>query len=340
MAALQANSQSDAGHDVKLIFSYRPETPININKHFSNDVELINIQMKSPTEKVSSLLAIRAYLKKINPDIIIMHSSIAGFIGRISCIGILTNCKKFYIPHCISFMRKDIGKIKKTSFIILERLASLVKTTYLACSESEKKYIEKHIPTSNCLLLENAVTPIKNNSRNKRQIKTIKIITVGQIREQKGPKEFSEIASLTLKENPEIKFIWVGDGDKEKRKRLEKAGVHVTGWATKEEVEELLADASLYLSTAKWEGMPVSIIEAIYSKLPVIASDCAGNKDIVIPEKTGFLFSNHLNVPEMITRIIAETERLEEIKENAYKTALVRFSKTRYINELEKIISA
>jgi glycosyltransferase involved in cell wall biosynthesis len=44
-----------------------------------------------------------------------------------------------------------------------------------------------------------------------------------------------------------------------------------------------------YLSTAAWEGLPTAIIESFLSEVPVVASSCAGNTDLVRDNDTGLL---------------------------------------------------
>ena len=51
-----------------------------------------------------------------------------------------------------------------------------------------------------------------------------------------------------------------------------------------------LAAAGAYLSTARWEGMPLAVLEAFRSGLPVVASDVPGNRDVVTHEVTGLLY--------------------------------------------------
>jgi glycosyltransferase involved in cell wall biosynthesis len=51
---------------------------------------------------------------------------------------------------------------------------------------------------------------------------------------------------------------------------LEKSGVEVTGWLPKESGLSVLAGASVYLHTARWEGFPVSLLEAVAIGVPVV----------------------------------------------------------------------
>jgi hypothetical protein len=85
---------------------------------------------------------------------------------------------------------------------------------------------------------------------------------IGRICKQKDPFFFLE--TYKLLNNPKIKFIWIGDGEinsKIKHEMVE-AGIHVTGWLKQNQVFEILTSTEVYFHTAKWEGFPISLIEA------------------------------------------------------------------------------
>lgn len=337
MAALLANAQVCSGHSVSVIFSRRKETPEHLDEVFNPAIKLINIQMNSATQKLLSIFFMRKCLGVEKPDVVFMHSSFAGFIGRISSIGLLPASKFFYIPHCISMMRQDIGPVKRGLFSALEWIASIKKCEYIACSSSEKSVIERLVPFRTVHLVENAVPTLlecgaKPNRRNR-------IVTVGQIRPQKGPLDFAVIARQTLHKIPDAEFVWIGDGDIAFRTRLEAAGVKITGWVDRARVMEELGSADLYLSTALWEGMPVSIIEAMYSRLPVIASNCAGNVDVIEQGQTGWLFNSHEAACAIIVKLLRDPSEARRVAAVAHERATTRFASQRYLNEIEKLLA-
>ena len=49
----------------------------------------------------------------------------------------------------------------------------------------------------------------------------------------------------------------------------------------RKDITKLLKISNLYVSTAKQEGLPVNIIEAMFSSLPIVATNCRGNRDLV-----------------------------------------------------------
>jgi len=339
MAALLANCQASHGHDVSVIFSRRPETPQDLASHFNEKIQLVQIQMHSPREKLESLFRIRSYLNRTRPDSVFMHSSFAGFLGRASSIFALRKTKFFYIPHCISFMRKDIDTTKKALFIAFEWAAAIKKADYIACSASERKAIQAAIPFRSSYLIENALdfNAIPDSPCPDLADRNKTVITVGQIRSQKGPPIFSEIAQRVKAIDPSVDFVWVGDGDAQERKRLEDSGVRVIGWVPRHQVWKHLGDARLYLSTALWEGMPVSVIEASFAGLPVVASNCAGNIDVIEHEKTGWIFKTTAEASEHILFSLGSPELSQSIAKAAFDIAKQRFSVERYFQEMEAL---
>lgn len=336
MAALLSNAQVENYDRVEVIYSVRPESPETLKDQFDSRITLTRVQMHKPYEKITSLFKLRRLLKATKPEVVILHSSFAGFLGRLAALGFSPKMRFFYIPHCISFMRKDVDQFKKFIFTTFEWLGAIKQSEYIACSKSEQREIQSRVPFRRCHLVENAVkfthlTP-------DRRTPTKKVVTVGQIRPQKAPWQFATIAKQVIKDNPDSSFTWVGDGDPAIRRLLEQAGVNVTGWVNREDVWDHLLESDLYLSTARWEGMPVSLIEASYARLPLIASRCAGNVDVVTNNETGWLFDSPEEAAELINAAFNSPQEAFIKAEKAFNEAKTRFSVQRYIEEMDSLI--
>ncbi|MGF1740551.1 glycosyltransferase [Vibrio profundum] len=336
IAQMAANSQV-RDSDTTVIFSRRSDTPENIETIFEKDVRLVEEDLQA-RKFPFSVFSLRRHLKSIKPDCVHCHSSFAGFVGRLATLGLKT--KVFYSPHCISFMREDIGKGKALLFRLFELVACVKQATYVACSNSEKEAIQQALPFVKVALLENAVDLSEFRGCQKQAIEVssneiVKVITVGGIRPQKGPEEFAYIASQF--KNSNVEFIWIGDGEPEFKRVLIDAGVNVKGWMPREKVIEELYKAELYISTALWEGMPVSVIEACAADIPVILRDCAGNRDIVSHGKDGHLFSETSQCIEFLNQYLEQPEHFEQLAGVAYKQVFERFSVERFSKELDEI---
>ena len=82
----------------------------------------------------------------------------------------------------------------------------------------------------------------------------------------------------------DIKLILIGDGILKKDIGSECISENVFFMGYKNNVADYLQISDLYVSTSMQEGLPVNILEALAVGLPVIASNCRGNRDLVKEE--------------------------------------------------------
>jgi glycosyltransferase involved in cell wall biosynthesis len=120
---------------------------------------------------------------------------------------------------------------------------------------------------------------------------------VGRLWEQKNPACLLRAAVRVLeKTDKPVQFFFIGDG--QLRPELEQfiadhglqSSVQIMGW--RQDVAELLSVLDVFVLPSLWEGMPLAILEAMASKLPVIASDISGNHDLVTHGVDGILFDS------------------------------------------------
>lgn len=276
----------------------RENTPKNFKELFNKNVKFIEWktaqrEMK-PLKDIKALWELYTILKKIdNIDIIHLHSSKAGFLGRIGSFLLDKSSRTIYTPHAISFLRLDVSPKKRKIFIWMEKFASFFGGKIVACSQSEKEAIEEQ-GIKNVTFINNGIKPLqiekKVNTSNK-----MTIISVGRLSIQKNPKLFNDIA-LEFNDNPNVQFIWCGDG--ELKSELTSPNIKCTGWIERKELENYLSNADIYLSTSLWEGLPLSVLEAMSIGLPMVLSNCVGNRDLV--ENNGFLYNNKIEAIKII----------------------------------------
>lgn len=126
---------------------------------------------------------------------------------------------------------------------------------------------------------------------------SFRILFVGRLTAQKNVTLLlNAVAEMRREATRRISLDIVGDGPL--RQELERT-VHrlglvdcVTwhGWRSKEEVAALYRRADCFVNPSLYEGMPNTVLEAMASGLPVIASNVGGNDDLVTSGETGFLF--------------------------------------------------
>ena len=262
----------------------------NISPDFLAEVTLIPWKFAkaslNPFKDILALYLLLQIITKTKPDIIHLHSSKAGFLGRLASFLLGYTQKTIYTPHGISFLRKDISPTKTAFFQYLENFAfRYFGGKIIACSVSEQKEIQKAQIT--CIYIANGVSiskihPIQTTTKNQPFL----IGNMGGIRHpQKGVTVFNRIAEHFI--GRPIHFVWIGDG--KDRSLLTANNIRITGWLKAEDLAEEIQQVDLYLSTSLWEGLSYSVLEAMAAHKPILLSNCIGNKDVwTDPEKESF----------------------------------------------------
>ena len=327
MVATISNLLIENGYDVTVIYSQRDETPKWLSDYFHKEINLVRLDMTPMFYAPLIVFRLHKLIRRLNPDIVHLHSSVAGFIGRVT-VSRIKNLKVFYSPHCISFMMTNLPSYKKHGYIFLERIANKFSGEYVACSESERRVIAENIENATVHKIDNAVEIDMDSTQTARIFsrEVIKIITIGQIRKQKNPDLFASIAKNIMAKNSHVEFIWAGDGEPVLKNKLLSADVNITGWLTKSEIMNLLSESDLYLSTSDWEGLPVSVLEAMQMGLPLIVSNCYGNIDLVENKVNGLIFEDFEEAIELIEQCLISKEFCQTLSSNSLKLAAEQFS--------------
>lgn len=139
---------------------------------------------------------------------------------------------------------------------------------------------------------------LDNLSNEKNNLNTKNIIAVGRLSQEKGFLDLLDIMSIVVKQDKDIKLILVGDGpEKEniiakiKELKLE-SNVILTGYLNAKEVEAQMLNSSIYVMTSFTEALPLVLIEAMNSSLPIIAFDSASGARELLKDGTGILIES------------------------------------------------
>lgn len=302
--------------DVVIAYSERKQTPKNFENLFDKRIKFIKVENFTRNinfkRDIKALKELRKIIKEEQPDIIHLHSSKAGVLGRLAGSG--KKYRMLYNPHGFSFLKKDDSKLKRTIYKLIEKIMAIInpKCTIVGCSKGEYEEAIKLNKNSVCINnginveeFENKVNTFKKYTPN---FNELKICTVGRIGYQKNPKLFNEIAN----ELPNNKFIWIGDG--ELRYELTAPNISVLGWKKRDEALQELNKYDIFLLTSLWEGLPMTLIEAGYLGKLCIVSNVIGNRDVIKNGKNGYIFENVNEIKKIIEKL--EKENYIQITHN------------------------
>ncbi|GAA3761541.1 glycosyltransferase [Flavobacterium ginsengiterrae] len=301
-----------------------------IKSEFSNGVNLLEINMLrefSPLRDLKSIIQLNRELRKINPDVIHLHSSKAGVLGRIAFFFLFKKKKLYYTPHGYSFLRTDISSTFRTIYWAIEKsFQYLFGGTIVACGDTEREIAQK---LGSAKLIRNGID-IANVQEQYAPLQNEKL-TIGimaRITAARNPEMFNQIALKF----PHFNFVWIGDG--ELRHIITSQNIKITGWILdRKKVLKELNNIDIYMQTSLWEGLPIAVLEAMALEKPVIATNIIGNKDAVLHEKTGFLF-NDISELDSYFEILKEEKNRAKFGKNALTRCHELFDKNQNFKQL------
>ena len=309
-------------YEIVVAYSKRKQTPDDFTKYFDENVRFIEVHNLGRSinfiKDLKSFFEIKKIIKKEKPDIVHLHSSKAGFLGRFATSG--RKIKMFYNPHGFSFLMSDVSKLKRKFYWFIEKFAAFKKCTIVGCSEGEYKEALKL--TKNSVCINNGINTndldniIKDFDIKEIDFKHLNICTSGRIGYQKNPALFNKIAESF----PNIKFTWIGDGDL--KGELTSPNITVTGWKTREETLRLVNDNDIFILTSLWEGLPISLLEAMYLKKLCIVTNCIGNRDVIKDQDNGYIINDDFK--SIIDNINSDNYTL--LSNNAYNSIIGKFN--------------
>lgn len=287
-----------------------------------------------------SFLNIKKAINEIKPDIVHLHSSKAGVLGKLASY--LNKVPCIYNAHGWSFSM-NVSRKKKKVYALIEKYTSIFCNKIVNISDYEhylaNKYRiaknEKMITIYNGISMDkysNLIADLELKSSLDIPQEGFVIGSVARITEAKDPKKFIDIANEVCKLDDNVYFIWVGDG--ELRNEIEKlilkynlnSRVKITGWTN--QVEKYISIFDIGILTSKWEGFGLSIIEYMASNKPVIASAVGGITSIIQNRYNGILINDRST--KGFTSAIEELKTKKELREklinNAKETVKYKFN--------------
>lgn len=277
---------------------------------------------------LKAIIEVNKLVSKIKPDIVYLHSSKAGAIGRIALL-FNFKVKILYNAHGWAF-NGGFGNKKKVYAIIEKILAfKTTKIINISKSEYESALQNKISKISKMCVIDNGIDfEIFKNSekyRNKKrkeysiEEKEIVIGVVGRISEQKDPITFIKAAKILNEKYSNLKFMYIGAGELEKsvinyceeEKLINK--LIITGWVRNK--QEYIPMLDVAVLPSKWEGFGLVLIEYMICKKPIVASNIGGIVNIVEDNKNGLLFDpgNEKELAKKIELLIKNNHKVEEM---------------------------
>lgn len=185
-------------------------------------------------------------------------------------------------------------------------------------------------------VVHNGIVPPEFNFQSDRKNT---VLYVGQVHNAKGIGDLLEIAKMI-----DANFKIVGGGEHlEAFKALAKdiKNVEFTGKIPYEKVLDLMSTASIFvLPSKRVEGFPMTLVEAMFAKLPIVGSNMGGIPEAIDHENTGFVYEsgNIDQLFEFVSRLVKDKDLAKNMGEKGYEKAKQEFTVDVMLGKYSKVL--
>jgi len=276
-----------------------------------------------------TILYLRKVYNEYQPDIIHLHSSKAGLLGRLA----LPKKKIVYTVHGYDSIRNAFPIFRPVEYLMQYMCAAVVGVSrYDEIKLKEDRirrnvsFIYNGIPEKGC------DTNLRWNIPN-RYKKTI--LCVARVSPQKNLDLFLKIAKLL----PQYAFVWIGNSE-----NIDHQFENVFFLGNIPAAGRYCYLCDLFILTSNYEGLPMTIIEAMSFGKPIVASNVGGISEIVENGKNGFISDNdEYSFKTCIESVFANENTYKNMAENSRKIYLNKLTVEKmvngYLNIYKSIIS-
>jgi glycosyltransferase involved in cell wall biosynthesis len=286
-----ASGMMGQGHDVVVLIGgdgivfkalLRGGVPVHGLRHLRRAV--------SPLNDMLAIHEIRSELRSFNPDVVALHSSKAGWLGRLACASL--GLPAVFTVHGWAFAA-GTGIVGTRFFKQVERLAArFARRIILVSWRDFDLAVRNRIAAPERLaVVHSGVCDVPREFRANPRGDPPRVVMVARF---DAPKDQQGLlrALAALRGLPwSVEFV--GDGPRLGGTKALASSLNLEGrvrfLGERPNVTEILATAQIFVLTSGWESFPLTILEAMRGGLPVIASNVGGVEEAVAHRVTGLV---------------------------------------------------
>jgi glycosyltransferase involved in cell wall biosynthesis len=264
-----------------------------------------------PWSDVRALGEVRAALAEVKPDLVAAHSSKAGILGRLA--GRFLRVPVVFTVHGWAFTPGVPGP-RAAVYRRLERLVGPLANRLITVSEFDRRLaLDAHIaPADRIVTVHNGMPDVASDLRADPRRTPPRIVMVARFEPQKDHATLIRALGGLSAQSWHLDLIGEGPGMPAMRALAAKLGIadRIRWLGQRMDVQRLLAEAQVATLITNWEGLPLSILEAMRAGLPVVASDVGGIAETIREGETGYLVARGAveQVRDRIGRLLVNAE--------------------------------
>ena len=320
------------------------------DKHFNLPFERFPLKINN----VKAYKGLKKIISDNNYDIIHCHTPVGGVLTRLAAKKERKKgTKVLYTAHGFHFY-KGAPLLNWLIYYPIEKIMACYTDCLITIVNEDYEFAKKHLKAKeirhingigmNTERFSKKITEEqKNELRKELEIKKEDIVFtyVAELNKNKNQIILIRMIEELKKKNKNVKLLLVGDGVymKKYKKEVEKRKLqnNIMFLGKRKDVPEILFITNVYVASSKREGLPLNIMEAMYMRLPIVATNNRGHRELIDNNLNGYLIENEVSgFVKKIKEIIKNKKLIKEFGKNSYKKSLNYIDK-KVIKEMEEI---
>ena len=242
---------------------------------------------------------------------------------------------------------------KPKVYIIIDRILARFSSRIIACSESIGTVLEKEhgIAGKRIVTISNGIdinrfrniTPVDLSSTFSIDDRVVKMLIIGRLQPVKGHLDLLPVLAKLKNEGLKFHLLIIGSGRLRDKIEGMVQELHLENCVTlagfRKDVPGILASSDVVLMPSLWEGLPLSLLEAMVMGNAVVASAVGGIPDVIDDGENGFLFNpgDSDAMAEKIKKLIVDKHLRKLMGARAKKLVEARYSAKTVCYEYEAL---
>ena len=291
---------------------------------------------RSPFKKnnINAYKELKKIIEEENFDLIHTHTPMGSVLTRLAAFKSRKNgTRLIYTAHGFHFYNG--APIQNwLLYYPVEKLLSIVTDDLITINQEDYDIAQKKLKAKNTYLINGVGVDYNKFKRDmseeeKLQLRKslgldkndIVLIYVAEITKGKNQKMLLDVIERIQERN--VKLLLVGNdslnGEINKLISRKNLGDRVYMLGYRNDVSNLIEISDIYVSASDREGLPVNIMEAMNMEIPIVATDCRGNRDLVLDRESGFLvpLNDVDNFVDKIKTVLREKKLVEKMIEKS-----------------------
>ncbi|WJP98486.1 glycosyltransferase family 4 protein [Macrococcus bovicus] len=295
-------------------------------------------------QDIKTIYKMKKIINEFQPDLIHLHSSKAGTLGRIAAkLSKRKSHKVIFTAHGWAYT-EGVDRKKRVLYKLIEKQMCKLSDRIICVSDYDKELaILNGFESSKLVTIHNSVRADRPNITNKnRSLNEVRFVMVARFNHPKNQEAVIRALNILQKNtNKKYSLTFIGDGNKlyECKKLVNKLDVkNVEFTGAIKNVNHILNQYDVFILISKYEGLPISIIEAMEKGLAVIASDVGGISEL-IDNRNGILIdkNNDINAISQAMSKMLNRKIIENLGLNSKKKYMELFNEEIMFKKLDQV---